>query len=62
MLQLQSSEKNFVLVMSSEAFSSLTPDQKHRIEAHCPILHAPLPVIEGNGGGSARCMMAEVFF
>lgn len=51
-----------VLVMSSEAFSCLTAQQRVQIEAHCPILHAPLPVIEVHGGGSARCMMAEVFF
>ena len=50
-----------VLVMSSEAFSVLSAVQREQIEAHCPIVHAPLPVIEANGGGSARCMMAEVF-
>lgn len=67
MLQLQtksesgSESESAVLVMSSEAFSVLSDAQKERIEVHCPIIHAPLPVIESNGGGSARCMMAEVF-
>jgi hypothetical protein len=61
MLQLQTKDLSPVLVMSSEAYSVLSVEQRDRIEVHCPIVHAPLPVIEENGGGSARCMMAEVF-
>lgn len=49
------------LVMSNSAFSSLTVQQKAAIEKHCPILHSSLDTIEACGGGSARCMMAEVF-
>jgi 23S rRNA pseudoU1915 N3-methylase RlmH len=40
---------------------SLTKAQIHKIEEHCEILHANLDTIEACGGGSARCMMAEVF-
>jgi len=49
------------LVMSSSAYSSLTPEQKNEIEKHCPILHSSLDTIETCGGGSVRCMMAEIF-
>ena len=49
------------LVMSTSAFESLTKDQIARIEKHNPIIHSSLNTIEACGGGSARCMMAEVF-
>lgn len=49
------------LVMSSQAYRSLTPDQITLIERHTAILHAPIDTIEKHGGGSARCMLAEVF-
>ena len=49
------------LVMSNSAYSSLTEVQKIDIEKHCPILYSSLDTIEACGGGSARCMMAEIF-
>lgn len=49
------------LVMSEQAFKAFTPAQIQTIEKYCSILHSPLYTIESNGGGSARCMMAEVF-
>ena len=49
------------LVMSKSAYISLTQDQKTAIERHCPILYSSLDTIEACGGGSARCMMAEIF-
>jgi hypothetical protein len=49
------------LVMSNSAFSSLTDKQKIAIEKHCSIVCSKLDTIEACGGGSARCMMAEVF-
>ena len=49
------------LVMSNSAYSSLTEEQKIDIEKHCPILYSSLDTIEACGGGSARCMMAEIF-
>ncbi|MCM4168540.1 hypothetical protein KCTC52924_02115 [Arenibacter antarcticus] len=49
------------LVMSTAAFNSLRPEQITAIEKHCGIVHSSLETIETCGGGSARCMMAEVF-
>lgn len=60
MLQVQGSEKSY-LVMSDSAYSVLTKDQISRIEKHTEILTANLDTIEACGGGSARCMMAEIF-
>jgi hypothetical protein len=61
MLQVLGSNETPYLVMSSTAYKSLTPDQLTKIEQHCEIIHADLSTIETCGGGSARCMMAEVF-
>lgn len=61
MLQLKGKEDQLYLVMSQAAHDSLTSDQKKSIENHCPILSSSLETIETCGGGSARCMMAEVF-
>ena len=47
--------------MSTSAEESLTAPQNHAIERHCKILSSSLDTIEACGGGSARCMMAEVF-
>jgi hypothetical protein len=47
--------------MSKAAHDSLTPAQITRIEKYCEILSSDLSTIETCGGGSARCMMAEVF-
>jgi hypothetical protein len=50
-----------ILVMSDSAYNSLDKIQIESIEKYCPILHCSLDTIEACGGGSARCMMAEVF-
>ena len=60
MLQVQGMGKKY-LVMSARAHRSLTDDQIKRIEKHCEILSSEMQTIETCGGGSARCMMAEVF-
>ena len=49
------------LVMSKSAHESLTDTQVASIEKHCPIISSSLDTIEACGGGSARCMMAEIF-
>lgn len=49
------------LVMSNSAYRSLTDVQISKIEKYCPIIYSSLDTIEACGGGSARCMMAEVF-
>ncbi len=61
MLQVLGKDDKRYLVMSSAAYHSLRPEQIERIESHCEILHSSLETIETCGGGSARCMMAEVF-
>lgn len=61
MLQLRGTNKQRYLVMSAAAHKSLTVAQIASIEKHCPILSSSLETIETCGGGSARCMMAEVF-
>ncbi len=61
MLQVVGAKEQRYLVMSSAAFHSLTQNQITTIEKHCEILHSNLETIEKLGGGSARCMMAEVF-
>jgi len=61
MLQVKGANDQRYLVMSTQAYESLTDAQIKAIEKHCPILHSSLDTIEMCGGGSARCMMAEVF-
>ena len=60
MLQVQGADEKF-MVMSEAARSSLKSDQVKAIQKHCRILSSDLETIETCGGGSARCMMAEVF-
>ncbi|WP_407557308.1 citrulline utilization hydrolase CtlX [Winogradskyella sp. 4-2091] len=61
MLQLRGKNNQLYLVMSEAAHKSLTANQIKAIEKYCPILSSSLDTIETCGGGSARCMMAEVF-
>jgi len=61
MLQVIGANDQRFMVMSSAAYNSLRNDQVKAIEKHCAIIHSPLDTIETCGGGSARCMMAEVF-
>lgn len=49
------------LVMSQTAYESLNPEQIQTIEKYNPIISVDISTIETLGGGSARCMMAEVF-
>lgn len=61
MLQVQNPSGEKFLVMSQSAYQSLKPEQVADIEKYCEIIYSDLEVIETNGGGSARCMLAEVF-
>jgi hypothetical protein len=61
MLQVHGAFDKKYLVMSAKAHGSLTKEQITKIEKHCEILSSDLHMIETCGGGSARCMMAEVF-
>ena len=61
MLEVRDTSDNLYMVMSDQARSVLTDDQRDIIEEHTDIISSDLSVIEKYGGGSARCMMAEVF-
>lgn len=61
MLQVTNANGKSYLVMSDSARQVLTNDQVAKIEKHTEILNANLDTIEACGGGSARCMMAEIF-
>lgn len=61
MLQLEAKDGKSYLVMSEQAMDSLTEGQIAQIEEYTHILSAPIPTIETYGGGSVRCMMAEIF-
>jgi hypothetical protein len=61
MLQVEGRDGQRLMVMSSSAFKSLTSDQVKAIEKFGQIVHSSLETIETCGGGSARCMMAEIF-
>lgn len=60
-LELKDQEGNKLLVMSTTAFNHFTPEQKTQIEKTNKIVHSNLKTIETYGGGSARCMIAEIF-
>ncbi len=61
MLQVVGKDEERLVVMSSAAFHSLDSSQIDRLSNHGRILHSDIHTIEKLGGGSARCMMAEVF-
>jgi len=47
--------------MSSQAYQHLSTEQINTLESFNKIVHSDITTIETNGGGSARCMMAEIF-
>jgi len=61
MLQVEGSLGQRILVMSQQAYDSLREDQINKIKQYDSILPIPIDTIEKYGGGSVRCMMAEVF-
>lgn len=61
MLQVEKADHNPLLVMSKSAYESLNANQLSTLESKTDILPVSIPTIEQIGGGSARCMMAEVF-
>ncbi|RZK39015.1 MAG: amidinotransferase [Pedobacter sp.] len=60
MLQVKNNEDESLLVMSEQAYLSLDGKQIASLDKYCNIVYAPLYTIEKNGGGSARCMLAEI--
>lgn len=61
MLQVRGANNTRYLVMSQAAYNALTKEQVQKLQQHTNILSSSLDTIEACGGGSARCMMAEVF-
>ncbi len=61
MLQVEGYPGQRILVMSQQAYDSLAQSQIEKLKSYNPILAIPIDTIEKYGGGSVRCMMAEVF-
>lgn len=61
MLQLTSNDGAALLVMSQQAYQSLSNSQIKQLTKYCKIVSSPLNTIENCGGGSARCMIAEIY-
>jgi hypothetical protein len=61
MIQVHNSKGERLLVMSDVAYKSLSQEQIMKLEKYSEILHPDISTIETLGGGSVRCMMAEVF-
>ncbi|RMF21024.1 MAG: amidinotransferase, partial [Bacteroidetes bacterium] len=61
MLQVAGTGGKPLTVLSETAHRSLEPAQLAALERHNPLLPCAIPVIETSGGGSVRCMMAEIF-
>ncbi|MEJ6979284.1 arginine deiminase family protein [Pedobacter sp. P351] len=61
MLELKNTKGESLLVMSHQALQSLNSKQIQQLEHYCKIISSPLPTIENSGGGSVRCMIAEIY-
>ena len=61
MLEVKDKEGQHYMVMSEQALKSLEPTQVQALEKYARLLAPPISTIEYIGGGSARCMMAEIF-
>lgn len=60
-LEVRNADGTPFIAMSTAAHDAFTPEQRSILASHAPIIHAPIPTIERLGGGSVRCMLAEVF-
>jgi hypothetical protein len=60
MLEVQDRDGQPLLVMSASAWGSLKPAQRQHVERHTRPVVVNIDNIERIGGGSARCMLAEV--
>lgn len=61
-LELRSGKGEAVIVMSSTALNDFTQAQRERLSRYGRLLGVDIDTIERIGGGSARCMLAEVFY
>lgn len=60
-IELENDKKESLLIMSSTAYNTLTKEQKATIEKYSKIIPVDVSTIEKYGGGSARCMIAEMY-
>ncbi|MDB4904610.1 MAG: hypothetical protein JWQ63_3891 [Mucilaginibacter sp.] len=60
MLEVKNMEGENLIVMSQSAFNALDQSQRTKLDKYGKLVYADIKTIESNGGGSARCMMAEV--
>ncbi len=60
MLELRSTGGDALVVLSARALESLTREQRERVEKYAQLVAVPIPTIEKHGGGSVRCMLAEI--
>lgn len=61
MLAIQTNNNQSILALSQSSFDSLTPNQRQEIEKFCDLVPLSIYTIETIGGGSARCMISEIF-
>ncbi len=61
MLALTATDGTALLVMSTRAYDALTTKQLLQLQQYVKLVHSPIPTIEDLGGGSVRCMLAEVY-
>lgn len=60
-LEVMNENGEKIVLMSESAYKALTDEQKLIIEEESKILYSPIPTIETYGGGSVRCMVAEIY-
>jgi len=60
MLEVKNKDGEILIVMSRSAFNALDKQQKTKLQKYGKLLYTDISTIEQVGGGSARCMMAEV--
>lgn len=60
MLEVKNNKGENLIVMSRNAYQALDEEQKSTLKKYGKLVYADINTIETNGGGSARCMMAEV--
>ena len=60
-LEVRNSDNEHCLIMSEKARKAFKSEQIKKLERHCKIISSPLNIVEETGGGSSRCMIAEIF-
>lgn len=61
-LQVENNQGEKLIAMSQTAFDAFSAEQKQQLQQHGELLPIAIPTIENIGGGSVRCMMAEIFY